>query len=196
MGMTTMLRQRSELDLLEPSDQPVAAVRVLCTDTVDEPALATMRGWNGGGGQARVVLVVGDMREAGLFEAIECGVVAVVRRRETTPASMLDAIRAAQTGAGQLPADLLGGLLVQVGRARRLHGSHDIVAASGAMTGFSDREADVIKLVAEGLDTHEIATKLSYSERTIKNVLHGLMLRLHLRNRAHAVAYAARQGYL
>jgi DNA-binding NarL/FixJ family response regulator len=204
IGMTTMLRQQPEVELLEPRvppgpqagpDQPAAAVLVLCTDTVDERAVATMREW-GGGAAVRIVLVVGDMREAQLFEAIECGVVAVVRRREATSAAMLHAIEAARDGAGELPADLLGELLVQVGRARRLHSSHDIVAVGAAMTGFSDREAEVVKLVAVGLGTHEIATKLSYSERTIKNVLHGLMLRLHLRNRAHAVAYAARQGYL
>ena len=40
------------------------------------------------------------------------------------------------------------------------------------------------------MDTGEIASKLSYSERTVKNVMHGLTTRLHLRNRAHAVAYA------
>jgi DNA-binding NarL/FixJ family response regulator len=64
------------------------------------------------------------------------------------------------------------------------------------VTWLSAREVDVLKLVAEGFDTREIAGKLCYSERTVKNVLHGLMLRLRLRNRAHAVAYAARHGYL
>jgi hypothetical protein len=47
-----------------------------------------------------------------------------------------------------------------------------------ALTGLSQREIDVIGLVAEGLETREIAAKLSYSERTIKNVLQGMMLRL------------------
>lgn len=54
----------------------------------------------------------------------------------------------------------------------------------------------MIKLVAEGLETREIAAKLCYSERTVKSVLQGMMLRLNLRNRAHLVAYAAREGYL
>jgi DNA-binding NarL/FixJ family response regulator len=70
------------------------------------------------------------------------------------------------------------------------------VAGEVAVSGFSAREIDVIRLVAEGLDTREVAAKLCYSERTVKNVLHGMMLRLQLRNRAHAVAYAAREGYL
>jgi DNA-binding NarL/FixJ family response regulator len=95
-------------------------------------------------------------------------------------------------GAGDLPPDLLGGILAPIRRSVRAG------AAPGemALSGLSQREIDVVGLVAEGLETREIAAKLSYSERTIKNVLQGLMLRLGLRNRPHVVAYAARQGYL
>jgi DNA-binding NarL/FixJ family response regulator len=190
-GMLVMLRQHPELQLLDDPAAPGLSVLVLCTDSVDDQALEAMRRW-GRGGAVRTVLVVAHMREAQLLDTIECGVVAIVRRREVTPDGMLSAIKAAERGAGELPADLLGDLLTQVGRARRAGGRNEAVA----MPGFSERESDVIKLVAEGLDTQEIAAKLSYSERTVKNVLHGLMLRLQLRNRAHAVAYAARQGYL
>jgi DNA-binding NarL/FixJ family response regulator len=136
------------------------------------------------------VLVAGQIREAGLFDALECGVTAVVRRHEASPERVVHAIQMAHRGSGDLPPDLLGGLLSQVGRARRA-GSGEVLLA-----GFSPREIDVIKLVAEGLDTRDIAMKLCYSERTVKNVLHDMMLRLNLRNRAHAVAYAAREGYL
>jgi len=50
----------------------------------------------------------------------------------------------------------------------------------------------VLRLLAEGMDTAEIAAELCYSQRTVKNVLHGLTNRLNLRNRAHAVAHALR----
>jgi DNA-binding NarL/FixJ family response regulator len=63
-------------------------------------------------------------------------------------------------------------------------------------SGLTQREISVLRLVAEGLDTAEIASKLSYSERTVKNVMHALTTRLQLRNRAHAVAYALREGYI
>jgi DNA-binding NarL/FixJ family response regulator len=62
--------------------------------------------------------------------------------------------------------------------------------------GMAPREIDVIRLVAEGLDTKTIATELSYSERTIKKILFDVKTRLDLRNRAHTVAYAFRYGYL
>lgn len=165
------------------------AVLVLCVDAVDEAALTVMRRlWRAN--PVRTVLIVGQIREAELFDAIECGVAAVVRRHEASPERIVHAIQTAHRGGGELPPDLLGGLLSRVGRARR--GGSD----EAMLSGFSHREIDVVKLVAEGLDTREIAAKLCYSERTVKNVLQGLMLRLNLRNRAHAVAYAAREGYL
>lgn len=190
VGMRAMLRQHPEVDLVE-DDAADVGVLVLCVDVVDDESLAVMRR-SAGSGRAHTVLVAGAIREAHLLDAIECGVVAVVRRREASPAGMLRAIKAAQNGAGELPPDLLGGLLAQVGEARRALGQHGAVS----LPGLSGREVDVVRLVAEGFDTREVARKLSYSERTVKNVLHGLMLRLHLRNRAHAVAYAARHGYL
>lgn len=52
------------------------------------------------------------------------------------------------------------------------------------------------RLVAEGYDTADIAAKLSYSERTTKNVLHEVTTRLQLRNRSHAAAYAMRRGLI
>jgi DNA-binding NarL/FixJ family response regulator len=188
-GVQSLLRQRPELTLLEDGDQADNAVLVLCADSVDETALAVMRRlWRNN--PVQTVLMVGQIREAELFDALECGVTAVVRRHDASPDRIVHAIQMAHRGSGDLPPDLLGGLLSKVGRARR--------AGSGEamLTGFSPREIDVIKLVGEGLDTREVAAKLCYSERTVKNVLHDMMIRLNLRNRAHAVAFAAREGYL
>jgi DNA-binding NarL/FixJ family response regulator len=64
------------------------------------------------------------------------------------------------------------------------------------VAGLSDREIQVLKLVADGLDTRDIAVALNYSERTVKNVLHDVTSRLQLRNRSHAVAYAIREGLI
>jgi DNA-binding NarL/FixJ family response regulator len=61
---------------------------------------------------------------------------------------------------------------------------------------FFSREVDVLRLLAEGMDTMEIAGRLSYSERTVRNIIHGVLTRLKLRNRVHAVAYAFRSGVI
>jgi len=67
----------------------------------------------------------------------------------------------------------------------------------GATTsGFSIREVDVLRLMADGLDTHQIGKELGYSERTIKNIIYTFTTRVRLRNRSHAVFYAMRAGVI
>jgi DNA-binding NarL/FixJ family response regulator len=87
----------------------------------------------------------------------------------------------------------------QLGQAARTIAGgrpHRLLPKRLASSGLSDREIEVLRLVAEGCDTAEIAVHLSYSERTIKGILHDVKTRLHLRNRTHAVTYAMREGLL
>jgi DNA-binding NarL/FixJ family response regulator len=101
-------------------------------------------------------------------------------------------VESAASGDGSVPPDLLGRLLAQMGRLHR-----QVLAPRGlTFSGLSEREITVLKLVADGLDTAEVANQLFYSERTVKNVIHDVTTRLNLRNRTHAVAYAVRQGLI
>ncbi|MET9604156.1 response regulator transcription factor [Streptomyces sp. NPDC006512] len=188
-GAVGQLRRRPEVELREESGP--GTVALLVEDALDEAALTRLRRIVRGEG-ARVVLVVGAMRENELLEVVECGVGAIVWRHEATAERLAQAVLAAHRGDGDLPADLLGRLIHQVGTLHR-----GAAGAPGApFLGLTSREVDVLRLVSEGFDTGEIAGKLSYSERTVKNVVHGLTTRLHLRNRAHAVAFALREGYI
>ena len=63
-------------------------------------------------------------------------------------------------------------------------------------SGLTKREITVLKHIAEGLATDEIARRMAYSERTVKNILHDVTTRLQLRNRTHAVAFAVREGLI
>lgn len=65
---------------------------------------------------------------------------------------------------------------------------------SPTAAGWSAREIEVLRLLADGLSTREVARTLAYSERTIKNVVYDLTTRNGLRNRTHAVAVAVRAG--
>ncbi len=188
-GAVSQLRRHPEIDLREESGP--GTVALLIEDALDEAALTRLRRIVRSEG-ARAVLVVGAIRESELLDVVECGVGAIVWRHEATAHRLVQAVLAASRGDGDLPADLLGRLISQVGTLHR-----GAAGRPGAPSlGLAPREVDVLRLVAEGLDTGEIAGKLSYSERTVKNVMHGLTTRLHLRNRAHAVAYALREGYI
>ncbi|MFF3580832.1 helix-turn-helix transcriptional regulator [Streptomyces mirabilis] len=190
-GVRSQLAQHPVIDLLDSAEAGPGTVAVLVNEGPDETTLSRLRRLVRSDG-ARAVLVVNAIREAELLDVIECGVGAIVWRHEASAHRLVQAVLAAARGDGDLPADLLGRLITQVGSLQRTASGQTGVPLSGLVP----REIDVLRLVAEGLDTGEIASKLSYSERTVKNVMHGLTTRLHLRNRAHAVAYALREGYI
>jgi DNA-binding NarL/FixJ family response regulator len=190
-GVASQLRVQHDLEVLS-SDSPARPdVVVLVADRVDEPTATTIRVTRDAGGP-RVVLIVGAMDGVEVLAAVEAGVAAIVRRCEATPDRLCTAIRAAATGDGHLPPDLLGRLLQQVGDAQR-----KLTTPTGlTFGGLTQRELTVLRLIADGYSTSEIATRMAYSERTIKNSIHDLVSRFHLRNRTHAVAFAVRQGLI
>ena len=191
MGIGGELRMRADVQVLDPVDQLLSDVTVLVSDEVDGTTLTRIRSLHRDG-CARVVLVVTRLEDAGLLTAVESGACGILRRSEANPERIAEAVLTAARGDGSVPPDLLGRLLSQVSRLQR-----QVLAPRGlSLNGFTEREVDVLKLLAEGWDTSEIATKLSYSERTVKNVIHDITARLQLRNRAHAVAYALRAGVI
>ncbi|MES9506837.1 response regulator transcription factor [Streptomyces sp. NPDC000609] len=191
-GVASQLRTRPEVSVMEWGEGDASPqVVIVVVDAVDEAVLTMLRHIQRTS-TSRTVLVTTDIDEQKLVSAAECGVAGVVRRSESTPEHLVQVIGTVARGEGHLPSDLLGRLLEEVGR---LQGQ--VLGPRGLhFTGLAAREVDVLRLVAEGYDTADIATKLAYSERTIKNVLHSVMTRLQLRNRSHAVAYAMRQGLI
>jgi DNA-binding NarL/FixJ family response regulator len=167
-----------------------AGVALVVSDDVNDETLRALRALKHS--SWRPVLVFSQIDDAGLAAAVEAGVAGLVRRADATPERLAEAVSSAARGEGAVPPDLLGRLLEQIGRIHR-----QILGPQGlSLTGFADREVKILRLVSEGLDTCEIATRLSYSERTVKNVLHDVTTRLQLRNRSQAVAYAVRQGVI
>ncbi|SDZ21339.1 DNA-binding response regulator, NarL/FixJ family, contains REC and HTH domains [Micromonospora pattaloongensis] len=190
-GVVSQLRPRPEVLLLDESEADQAVVSVVVSDGIDEPTLRTLRALRSRNRSA-LVLVVTQADDAGLVAAVEQGVAGIVRRSEASADRLVAVIRTAAAGEGAVPPDLLGRLLQQVGALQR-----EVLGPRGlTFSGLAEREVEVLRLVAEGFDTAEIAAKLSYSQRTIKNILHDVTNRLHLRNRCHAVAYALRNGLI
>ncbi|MEV0431273.1 response regulator transcription factor [Micromonospora sp. NPDC050495] len=192
VGLVSQLRPRPEVLLLDDAEADQAEVTLVVCDSVNEPTLRTLRALRRRRTVPALVLVVTHVDDAGLVTAAEHGVAGIVRRCDADADRLVTVIRAAAAGDGSLPPDLLGRLLQQVGALHR-----DVLTPRGlTVTGLRDREIEILRLLADGFDTADIATKLSYSPRTIKNTLHDITNRFHLRNRCHAVAYALRNGLI
>jgi DNA-binding NarL/FixJ family response regulator len=190
-GVSAQLRMRPEIRVVDPTDPDGADVAVVVADQLDDPTVRVLKALQRGS-RPRTVLVARVIEDATLIAAAEAGVAGLLRRAEATPDALVRAVVRVHAGQGEVPADLLGRLLGQVGRLQR-----QVLSPRGiGFNGLSDREAQVLRMVADGHDTAEIATALCYSQRTVKNVLHDLTTRLQLRNRSHAVAYAVREGLI
>ncbi|MDT0440137.1 MULTISPECIES: LuxR C-terminal-related transcriptional regulator [Streptomyces] len=191
LGVVQQLRQRPEVDLLPEADAEGAQVSLVVVDHVEDD-VATLLKRLRRNSRTHVGLVVGTLGSGALQRVIECGVAAVLRRSEADQDRLVRLVLATANGEGVVPGDLLGKLLTHVGGLRR-----SALDPQGlSLSTLTTREAEMLRLVSEGLDTAEIARKTSYSERTVKNVLHEVTTRLQLRNRAHAVGFAMRNGLI
>jgi DNA-binding NarL/FixJ family response regulator len=189
-GTASQLRG-ADIDLVDAEALGPDVIAVVVADQVDADTSRTIRSIRMRGAR-RVILVAARLDDAGLLAAVEAGASGLIRRSQATPQNLLAAIRTAANGEGTLPPDLLGRLLDQVERLQ-----HQVLHPRGlTLAGLTDREVEVLRLLADGLDTNEVSVRLYYSERTVKNIIHNVTSRLDLRNRTHAVAYAIRQGLI
>jgi DNA-binding NarL/FixJ family response regulator len=129
--------------------------------------------------------------EADIVTAVEAGAVGYLRKETLTPDALAAGVRAAASGSGVMAPEILGTLLRGISRAaQHADGGGPVLAR------LSERERDVLRLVAQGLPTREVAAQLCYSERTIKNVIHDAVTKLNARTRSQAVAHAMRDGLI
>jgi DNA-binding NarL/FixJ family response regulator len=166
VGLTSFLRDRPEITLVTAEQRTTADVAVVADDLTTEPRQAAT---------IPVVLVLNEISEANPALMAKYRVVAVLPRAAITQDLLLRNVLAA--AAGQDPT------LPQNDR-------------KPVPTSLTTREVEILRLMADGLDTAKIASKLSYSEGTVKNVFYSVTSRLNLRNRPHAVAYALRKGLI
>jgi DNA-binding NarL/FixJ family response regulator len=190
-GIASQLRRAQGFVVVADEVPPGDSVALVVAEEVTPEVVAEMRALRGRGVR-RIVLLVSRVDDRALLAAAEAGVTGVIRRSEATAGNLAAAIRSAAAGEGSLPPDLLGRLLRQVGQLQR-----QVLSPRGlTFSGLTEREAAVLRLLADGYDTAEVGRRLFYSERTVKNIIHDVTSRLELRNRAHAVAYAIREGLI
>lgn len=191
-GILAQLRECPDIRVAEgsgPNAKPSVALAV--ADSIDDDETRWLRALHRSD-SLPIVLVAGQLDSRALITIVESGVRAVIRRCEATPLRLARLLHGAVANRGELPPDLLGQFLDQVGHLNR-----SLLEPRGlGLNGLTHRESAVLRLVADGLSTREVASQLAYSERTIKAVIQELTTRLYLRNRAHAVAYAVRNGWI
>jgi DNA-binding NarL/FixJ family response regulator len=126
-----------------------------------------------------------EVRMADLRDGRQADPSAVLVLRALTRPRLRACVRALREGGGAIPPEVLCNLLVEPPQL------HDLPAEQLTL-----RELDVLRLLAAGGSTRDIAQRLSYSERTVKNVVRDLLAKLNCRTRAQAAALAARRGVI
>jgi DNA-binding NarL/FixJ family response regulator len=137
---------------------------------------------------ARVIVCTTEASEDAVLSALQAGAVGFLRKDTLTPEALAGAVHAAASGAGVVAPDLLGSLLRGV--------SAEGINGRSTLARLTEREQQVLALIAQGHPTREVAEELCYSERTVKNVLHDVVTKLNARSRSQAVAHAVREGLI
>lgn len=184
-GVLTMLRRAGV-----PADvvaEPEPGVVVLAAARTVDEALAACPPRLGG---PRLVVMADAFSPEGVVSALRAGASTMLRFARTTPAQLAAALHAVRDGDGRMPHEVLVRLLGRAASGDRTTGS------SAPTPRLTARQLAVLRLMADGLGNAAIASGLSCSEHTVKNVIYELTARLHARNRAHAVAVAVRLGLI
>ena len=138
-----------------------------------------------------VVMLTASVEEEHLFEAISQGARGYVLK--DIPARQLrDRLRGVLRGEAPLSGAMASKILQEFSR-QRAGGPPGQVAPQPAEP-LTEREIQILRLVAEGLSNQEIGARLFLSEQTVKKGLSSVLQKLHLNNRVQAAAYAVRKG--
>jgi DNA-binding NarL/FixJ family response regulator len=141
-----------------------------------------------------IVVVGRDDDDASILEAVEIGAMGHVPS-VAEPGELVAVIRQVADGEDPLRAELIGrpDLIDRI-----MEGFRDSLRrADEARTNpLSERELDVLRLVAEGKRNRQVAETLGISEQTVKNHLSSIMHKLGVPNRVRAVTSAVRAGWL
>jgi two-component system NarL family response regulator len=123
-----------------------------------------------------------------LFAAIKAGASGYVLK-DAPPERTLEAIRSAARGEGFLGPSLVGRVLEEFARVSRLR-----AAAKEVFAELTRREMEVLELLGRGLRNKDIAARLFLSEKTVKNHISSIFVKLQVNGRTEAALLAARHG--
>jgi NarL family two-component system response regulator LiaR len=134
--------------------------------------------------EACILVLTSFAEDEKVFPAIKAGARGYLLK-DTTPQALLQAIRDVHQGESSLHPTIARKLLEELNQPPNLPPSPDPL---------TEREVDVLRLVAQGLSNQEIGERLFIAERTVRTHVSNILGKLHLANRTQATLYALREG--
>ena len=135
-----------------------------------------------------IMLTVSD-EEDDLYEAIKAGAAGYLLK-EISIEEVADAVRAVVQGQTLISPSMASKLINEFQALSKLAADRSQVPAPK----LTDRELEVLKLVAQGMTNREVADQLYIAENTVKNHVRNILEKLHLHSRMEAVLYAVREN--
>jgi two-component system NarL family response regulator len=140
---------------------------------------------------AKIVMLTISDEEADLYEAIKAGASGYLLK-EISIDEVAASIRAVAGGQSLISPSMAGKLLTEFATLIKRDGERQQVPAPR----LTEREMDVLKLVARGLNNRDIGAQLFISDNTVKNHIRNILEKLQLHSRMEAVVYAVREKLL
>lgn len=134
----------------------------------------------------RVVVLTVEEDADTVFDAFRAGALGYLLKT-STPQDVIDAIRLAEKGEAKITPRIAAKVIEDFRRVREDEETDD-----SELYVLSDREAEILDLVAQGLRNKEIATKLCIAEKTVKNHVSNILKALQVNSRTEAAMKAVR----
>jgi two-component system NarL family response regulator len=137
-----------------------------------------------------LMLTISD-EEADLYDAIKAGASGYLLK-EISIEEVANAVRAVHAGQSLISPSMASKLLTEFAAMVKRRDERNQVPGPR----LTERELEVLKLVAKGMNNRDIGAELYISENTVKNHVRNILEKLHLHSRMEAVVYAVREKLL
>jgi two-component system, NarL family, response regulator LiaR len=134
----------------------------------------------------RIIALTSFTEDDKVVPAIQAGAASYLQK-DVSPEDLVEAIRAVHRGEARLHPDIVRKLMEQVVQSAR-------GPDPSSLPELTEREMEVIRLVAHGLNNREIAGRLVISEKTAKTHISNILGKLHLDDRTQMAIYAMKKG--
>jgi two-component system NarL family response regulator len=200
-GLQMVLEQEPDIDVVGEASDGAEAVQK-AADTLPDIVLMDVRMPKRGGidactsihetvPSAKIIMLTISDEEADLYDAIKAGAMGYLLK-EISIEEVASAIRAVHGGQSLISPSMASKLLNEFASMIKRTDDRQQVPTPR----LTDREMEVLKLVAKGLNNRDIAKELFISENTVKNHIRNILEKLQLHSRMEAVVYAVREKLL